>query len=387
MREAKPVSCRKLGVGDVELLLDRRDHAVVPHVADDSDDGHPGAVLPVRAHPYALSDRVLSRPVDPREGLVDERDRKRAGDVGALECASRAHPLSERFERAVGEDLPVSLGAAPGRLDVALDVQAPVADLGAERKGAHDAGLADSGKAAHAFEQRAVERDDLLRLLVARLGRPQLQRQDVLRIEAQVHARERGETAEHQAGAEQQDDGERHLRGGERAAEALPAEAGRGSRRAVAQRLGEVEPQHPQGRGESEEERRRDRERGREEQQAGLDPDRRERRKPRRSVRGDPAHAGPGDGEAEQGTRAGQDEALGQELPDEPRLPRADRRAHRDLALAPLGPGEQQVRDVGARHQEQEPDRAEDEGSARRAPPRISSSTGTAKASNRISTG
>ena len=78
-------------------------------------------------------------------------------------------------------------------------------------------------------------------------------------------------------------------------------------------------------------------------------------------MRGDGAHSHPGQRQSQGAARGRQHEALGQELPGQARLAGADRRADRDLALARLGPGQQQVGDVGARHQQQERDRAEDE--------------------------
>ena len=49
---------------------------------------------------------------------------------------------------------------------------------------------------------------------------------------------------------------------------------------------------------------------------------------------------------------------LGQELPQQPPAPGAERRADRELALPRLGAGEHQVRQVGARDEQHEPHRA-----------------------------
>ena len=167
-----------------------------------------------------------------------------------------------------------------GGLDVAFDFQAPVADRGRERQRPHDPGALYSGQRPDAVQERPIQGDDVARLLVARLGRPELKRQDVLRLEAQVHVHEGMEGAEHQAGAQQHHHGQRHLRAGERTPKALPPQTRRGALRSVAQGLGEVEPQHPHGRGQAEEERRQDRERGGKDQHPGLDCNRRERGQP-----------------------------------------------------------------------------------------------------------
>ena len=54
-----------------------------------------------------------------------------------------------------------------------------------------------------------------------------------------------------------------------------------------------------------------------------------------------------------------EDQALGQQLPHQPPAARAERRADGHLALARRRPRQQQVRDVRARDQQQQPDRAE----------------------------
>ena len=52
-------------------------------------------------------------------------------------------------------------------------------------------------------------------------------------------------------------------------------------------------------------------------------------------------------------------QALGQQLAHQPAARGAERQAHRDLALADRGARQQQVRDVGARDQQHQPDDAQ----------------------------
>ena len=59
---------------------------------------------------------------------------------------------------------------------------------------------------------------------------------------------------------------------------------------------------------------------------------------------------------AEHGARPGEHDALDQHLPDDAAAAAADRRPHRDLAPTLGRPDQQQVRDVGARDQQHEPD-------------------------------
>ena len=54
-----------------------------------------------------------------------------------------------------------------------------------------------------------------------------------------------------------------------------------------------------------------------------------------------------------------EDDALGEQLPNQPRPAGAERGANRDLALARRGPRQQQVRDVDTRNQQHEADGAE----------------------------
>ena len=173
---------------------------------------------------------------------------------------------------------------------------------------------------------------------------------------------QRVEAAQHQARAEQQEDRQRHLRRGERAAQPLAPQPGRGVRGAVAQRLGQVQAQ-----------RLRPPARSRRETSSGSRAPRRRAAcaarcraarapaappAPCAAIMRTPTHAKTSPSSA---ARDREDEALGQELPRQPRLAGADRGAHRDLALPALGPREQQVGDVGAGHQQQEEDGAEDE--------------------------
>ena len=65
------------------------------------------------------------------------------------------------------------------------------------------------------------------------------------------------------------------------------------------------------------------------------------------------------DGDAERRAHHGEQHALGEELPDQAAAARADRRAHRDFALAHGRAREQQARDVGAGDHQQERRRAE----------------------------
>ena len=223
--------------------------------------------------------------------------------------------------------------------------------------------VVDARQAPDLFEQRPVERHDGFGLLVARLGRPQLERQDAVRLKSEVDPHQGVEAPEHQAGAEEQQHGDRRLDAREDGPQALPPRVRTDEPpRAVAQGLRQVEAEGLERGGEAEEERRRERE-GRREAAACR---RRSRSARAPAARRSRATRGPGcpprrAPRPSSGARRREHEALGQELSRQPPLPGADRGAHGDLALAPFGPREQQVGDVGAGHEHQEPDGAEDE--------------------------
>ena len=67
--------------------------------------------------------------------------------------AAAHHPLAERFEIAVGRDLPVALGAGARRRREAFDPQTEVADRRRERQRADGAGRAHARHGANALEQ------------------------------------------------------------------------------------------------------------------------------------------------------------------------------------------------------------------------------------------
>jgi hypothetical protein len=77
------------------------------------------------------------------------------------------------------------------------------------------------------------------------------------------------------------------------------------------------------------------------------------------AIRGDqPAKADHRDAEPEDRARERQQTSLHHELPQEPPPPGAERKPHRELLVARFSAREQQIREVGARDQQDEDDRA-----------------------------
>ena len=198
--------------------------------------------------------------------------------------------------------------------------------------------MRDARQRPHLLEQRPVERHDRFRLRVLRLGRTELERQHALGLEAEVDVHQRVEALQHQARAEQKHDRDRHLRAREHPPQARAPRARRlpaAPRRAATRRGSGAASGRP-----------------------GAKPKRKvvasvraaaktsipasipigvSAGRPAVAPRGEDAHARPRERQAQRGPRAGEDEALGQELARQPRLAGADRGAHGDLALAALG--------------------------------------------------
>ena len=284
-------------------------------------------------------DRVLPRPVRLRERLVDEDDGKRVRRVGRGEGAAAQQPLSQRLERAVGDDLPVPLGVrARGRLRSprCRRPQSPIeAASGSDRTIPR---CLDAGQAADAFEQRPVERDDRLGLRVGRLRRPQLERQHVLRLEAEVDAHQGVETAQHQArrraaGGRPAPSARRRAHRAQRPGGGGPTEEFGG---AVAQRLDRFSRSVCTAGAKPKRNVVRIERAAAKSSMRGSMPIGESAGRPGRALRRDHAHAHPGEHEPEHRAGGRQHEALRQELPREARLARARwRRARRSRAAGP----------------------------------------------------
>jgi hypothetical protein len=192
-------------------------------------------------------------------------------------------------------------------------------------------------------------------------GRPdqrELHRQHALGIEAGVHAEQASDALEHEPRAGEQHQGQRQVehhqgpaRSGRRRADTGAGPAG--------QRLARVVGGCSQRRSEPEEQPRRDREPGGEGEHPQVDrrlveAGDRERRRPREAALED-------DGQSQAGAAARQREqaALGQQLADQPPPARPERGADRQLPGPPRRSREQKARDVRARHQQHEADRAQ----------------------------
>ena len=175
------------------------------------------------------------------------------------------------------------------------------------------------------------------------------------------HALQRPQASQHQAGANEQDDGERHLDDDQRVAETLAAGAARDALCPVLQRIGEVDAQRLERRCEAEDHAGQQRDTGGEEENPEIDCGAGDARDARRVPPGHELHAQVRQAEPGDGADAREDQALGQQLPQHAKTPGAERGTKGNLALARFGPRQQQVGDVGAGDEQQEADRTEEQ--------------------------
>ena len=210
----------------------------------------------------------------------------------------------------------------------------------------------------HPLEHARGEVAHLRPLGVARRRHLDAECHGLLGAEPGVDARELGEAAQQQPGADEQEHGHGDLRHDEHRAQPL-ARAAQHSARFFPQRAGEVRPRALQ-RGDAAEQQtgeQRDAERDQEHGEVHS------RLLEARDVARLRSHERTGSEprQAQPACAADQCEhgSFREQLPDQARTPRTKRAAHRQLTLAGAGAREQQVGDVRARDQQHEPDGAE----------------------------
>ena len=160
-------------------------------------------------------------------------------------------------------------------------------------------------------------------------------------------------------GGDEQDDRERDLGDDERVARAVTLAAGAREAAAFLERRREVRRRELQHRDQAEEESCEQRNREREEQDERIDADLSSTRQPVGRIGDQRADAGVGETEPDDAADERERQALRQELPGDPARARAERGVDRQLLLPRLGAHQEQVGDVRAGDQQDEPDRAE----------------------------
>jgi hypothetical protein len=196
-----------------------------------------------------------------------------------------------------------------------------------------------------------VEHRPLFRLTRARLHH---EGQHVVRVVAGIDLGQRQHAAEHQPGADQQDERQRHL--GDDDAAAQRAAAAQAARAAAdgAQHVHHVGARSAQGRDQPAHHRRHHAGQHREGEHHGIHRDRVEARQILRSEHQQHLDPRACEEQAERRPARRDHQALRQHLAHELRAAGADRRADRQLAAPSRRAHDQQVRDVGARDQQHE---------------------------------
>ncbi len=302
--------------------------------------------------------RIASGPVKARHRLVDHDHGLRVGGVGRRDEPPAHQPFAERLRRAIGHDLPIALGVLARWFGISLDVETEVADRVREWQGANGPRARHAGQRPHAREEAFVERDDLCGLGIAGRRHGDPRREHVRRIEPEIDALQRPETADHQHGADGEHDGKRDFDHDQEPAQAGPRRARGRLMRPFLERVVQVQPEGAHGRCGAEHERREDaRQRG-EGEDPPIHPDRVGTRHDRRIDGEEDPDAGDREQQPERPAGDGEHDALGQQLADQAPVPGAKRAPQRELAMAAFGAREDQARDVRAGDQQQKRHRA-----------------------------
>ncbi len=330
---------------------DRRCARIEPelaHVAADADHRPPARVA---GQPQPLPQGAV-RPVLPREGLVDHRRRHLAFGVGLLERAPARNRNAHRLEPARRDDTDLFVGRLrPRGHGPAVDLERLVVGHSAERGVIDAAGCHRAGKLAQPLKNGAED-------LLACARRPDRHGHRALRMKARIDVHHLAEAAEEQRCARDQDQRERHVGGDQRLPQAPGARRGR--RIPAAQRFVEVDLRRGQGREQAEEDAAHQRGAEREGEHRAVDAHLLRARQIARSGREQQIDSPECEQHAQRAAEQGEEEALDQHLPHQPRPAGAQRRAHRQLAL-PRGRARQdEVSHVGAGHQENQHHRAEE---------------------------
>ena len=208
----------------------------MPHVVDDADDAEPDVGVEAHRPLDAMIDRVRAREVPLRHGPVDDNHALRAAVVGGGQRAA-AHQRNLHRLKIAGRDVALiddRRRLAGGRRP-SLDLHGVGVAQAAERHDRNDAGRQH---AAHRAEPRDEIADQLRarrRRRVTRASQRDAKRQDVLRVEARLHAREPHDAVQHEARSRQENHRKRDLRGDQRVA-AATGRRRRGRSRGAAER-------------------------------------------------------------------------------------------------------------------------------------------------------
>jgi hypothetical protein len=328
-----------------------RRQVLVPHVSDDADDlRHRRIVHHDDLH--AAADRVALREELAREGGADDDDVGLLAQLAILEEATLEQRDAHRPEVPVVADPDLRrrlLPGAGGRL--ALDREIRRRAHARERQEVDGARRRDARDRARPLDRVAEEGEDLrVDLLVGAL---QAVHRDAggeqsLRVEPGVDARDAGQAAQQQAGADEQDGGERDLGDDQALAQAACPRSPARRSQPLLERVRERAARSLEGGREAADHRRRDRDEDRERDDRRAQVHSRERRRVGRRDRDEETDGRAREPEARHAPEQREEQALRQQLPDDARASGAERRSDRHLLPPPHAARQEQVRHVDA---------------------------------------
>ena len=190
------------------------------------------------------------------------------------------------------------------------------------------------------------------------LGEAHLERQHAFRVGAEVVVAKLEEAVDEEPRGDQQDHRDAGLPRDEHEPEPLTGGAGARSAGGIVQQHRQVGPRSLERGNDPERQRSDDDDQCREQEHGGTDRHCLEVRYVGRRRGNEHAQADPGEHDAESAAERSEHDALGQDLPDEAPAARADCTTDRDFRLARRRSSQQETRDVGARNQQDEQDRA-----------------------------
>jgi hypothetical protein len=344
------------------VRLESRAHGtVLAHITHHSHHGHPaggrvGGIVERNSRP----DRVASRPVSLSQPVADDGNRGAVEAIAGLEQPAAEQGKAERVEvlraGSVHHGVLHHLGRGlfdPGNSD------APVWHPTVNRRVRAERGGGDARERPRAIQQRIPERHLAPRVVVAGAWQGDAGRQNPVDGDAGIHPLQAHEASEQQRRPDQQHRGQRHLR----EHQCVPGARGRACPgecpSAFGEATAEIEAECPDRRHHAEHQAGADREDERERQRAPIESNLLQARHRARLERAQRVHAPHCDPEPEDAAGQRQQHALGEELPQQasPRGP--ERRANGHLALAVRHPDQHEVGHIGAGDEQDQRHRAE----------------------------
>src|SRR5262245_40245196 len=333
-------------------------HAPVLRVPDDSDD-LAGLVVVFQVNRHAFAEWLFVREVLSRERLVDD------DDVAHL----RPFLIGEEspaFERDLHRAEVVRVGhhhagfqfLHDGQYRPSLDVHARARVERREWQSVDRAGGFDAWQRLHLRDGLPEEVDPLLVVVVLRPRQAHAHRQYILRVKAGINSLQPREAANEQPRAKEQNERYRDFENDQRVAQPLGPHAAR-ALSALFERLCQVEPRRLERRREAEDDAGRERYPQCEAEHRRVDLHLRQVEQIGRGERYEQIGPPPRQRQSGQAAQPGEQQTLGQQLPDDATAIRAQRSAHGNFPPPPRGARQQQVGNVRAGDQEHHPDRAE----------------------------